>query len=260
VKTLLKILGGLLLLIVALVATVVLSLRASPPAQTYALKPAPPADPAVRPVLVFGASGASGVEIVRLLRAAGRPVTAAVRPSSDRGELEALGATFVVVDALDATATAGAVAGTRYEAVISTIGCLGCEPKPDFIANKNVIDAAAASGVRRLLLVTSIGVGDSAAAAPLVSRLALSPVLPLKGQAEDHLRASGLDYTIIRPGGLRPPTKAPTGQGYLSEDPTAFGFIHRADLARLVVGALDDPGTIGRTYSAADPSLATPWQ
>jgi uncharacterized protein YbjT (DUF2867 family) len=197
---------------------------------------------------------------VKLLRAAGQPVTAAVRPTSDRAELAALGATFVVVDALDAAAVTAAVSAAPYAAVISTIGCLNCEPKPDFVANRNIIDAARQHGVRRLLLITSIGVGDSAAGAPFVSQLMLKPILPLKGQAEDHLRASGLDYTIIRPGGLRPASTGASGQGYLTEDTRAFGFMHRADLARLVVAALHDPGTIGKTFSSADPTIKTPWQ
>ena len=74
--------------------------------------------------------------------------------------------------------------------------------------------------------------------------------MPLKTQAEEYLVASELDYTIIRPGGLKMDTAS--GYGYLSENREAFGFIDRADLARLIVGALDDDESIGKTYHAAD--------
>ena len=71
-------------------------------------------------------------------------------------------------------------------------------------------------------------------------------------QAEDHLRASGIACTIIRPGGL--PPGEPTGSGLLSEDKTALGWINRKDLATLIVGALDDDRTIGKTFAAIDPT------
>ena len=86
------------------------------------------------------------------------------------------------------------------------------------------------------------GAGPRAITAPLPSRLALSKIIPLKTQAEEHLKESGLNYTIIRPGGL--PYGEDTGRGLLSEDPETMGFINRGDLARLIVGVIDDPRTI----------------
>ena len=96
-------------------------------------------------------------------------------------------------------------------------------------------------------------------AAPLISRLALSKVLPQKTAAEEHLRATVPGYTIIRPGGL-PPGVVPTGRGILSEDVSTMGFIKRPDLARLVVGVLYDDRTIGKTLAAVDPGLGRPWE
>ena len=75
-------------------------------------------------------------------------------------------------------------------------------------------------------------------------------MLPLKTQAEDHLKSLALDYTIIRPGGLK--TAMPTGRAILSEDHTASGIITRIDLAGLIVASIDDPRTIGKTFSAID--------
>jgi uncharacterized protein YbjT (DUF2867 family) len=82
-------------------------------------------------------------------------------------------------------------------------------------------------------------------------------MLPLKTQAEDHLKSLGLDYTIIRPGGLK--TAPATGRGLLTEDRTASGIITRADLAQLIVAALDDPATIGKTLAAIDAEFKFPF-
>lgn len=259
-RTLLKVLLGVFVLLVVTVAGLALTLRATPPATVFDLKP--PSDSArdPRPVLVFGASGGTGRELVKLLRARGQPVVAAVRATSDRSRLEPLGVTFVVADAMHPDEVLAAAASADFQAVVTTVSCLRCDPPPDFVGNRNVIDAARARGIRRVILVSTIGAGDSHDAANLLTRIALARILPLKTQAESYLRASGLDYTIIRPGGLRPDDKAPTGLGRLTEDRHTLGFIHRADLARLIFAALDDDRTIGHTFAAVDPSVHKPWR
>ena len=167
------------------------------------------------------------------------------------------GTVIVEGDATDPASLAEAFEGQKIRAVVSTIGCLNCEPPPDYVGNRNIAEAAKAANVNRMLLVTTIGAGDSVDTPPFVSKAVLQKILPLKTQAEDHLKASGLDYTIIRPGGLM--SKPPTGNGFLSEDPKTFGFIFRADLAQLIVGCLDDANTIGKTFSAADLNRTLPW-
>jgi nucleoside-diphosphate-sugar epimerase len=261
-KTLLKIVfavvGVALLLVAGLALTLYLSLRASPPETYFELAGTPPAADAA-PVLIFGATRGTGLEVARYLQARGEPFVAFVRPTSDRRALDALNAAFVVGDATNMEDVMAAVSSQPFRAIVSTIGCLTCDPPPDFIGNRNIMDAAVASGVPRIILVTSIGVGDSTDALPLLSRIFLRKILPLKEQAEKHLRASGLDYTIIRPGGLRPADAPVTGQGYLTEDRSAFGFISRPDLAALIVGCLDDDRTIGKTFAAADRTVESPW-
>jgi uncharacterized protein YbjT (DUF2867 family) len=256
-KTIFKVLLGLVLVVVALVGYLLFDLRAKVPAATYALAPplAVSADP--RPVLIFGASGATGIELVRLLRARGDAVTAAVRASSDRTELESLGVEFVVADALDAAAVRAAVASDDFRAVVSSLYCANCQPSVDDVGNINVAEGARAAGVPRMLLISTIGAGDSYPSANLISRYILRDILPLKTAAEDHLRASGQPYTILRPGGLMP-GKA-TGRGYISEDRTAFGFLTRGDLARIIVAVLDDPATLNKVFAVADPGVPFPW-
>jgi len=209
------------------------------------------------PVLVFGGTRGTGLAIVKELRSRGESVTVAVRASSKTSALEELGVDLVVADALDFETVESAVRSKAFSAVISTLGTSPGDKarRPDFVGNRHVTDAAKGAGIRRMLLVTVIGAGDSAVAAPLPSRRILAEVTALKTQAENHLRESDLDYTIIRPGGLTDGESS--GRAFLAEDPETFSYIARTDLATLVVDALGDPTTIGKIYSAYDPTRKT---
>ena len=208
-------------------------------------------------VLLFGGSRNTGLEVAKILAGRGDRVTAFVRPSSDRSGLQPLGVEFVVGDALEADTVQAAFAAGDYTSVITTVGCFSCDPRPDYLGNRNIFDAAEAAGVQRMVFVTSIGSGDSEMAAPWLARVFLREILPLKTQAEDHLTASGLDYTIIRPGALR--SRPPTGKGYLSESRDTEGIINRSDLAGLIVEALDDNATVGKVLAAVDSEMSYPW-
>jgi len=259
-KTLLKICLGLVLVLVLVVAGMALSLRATIPDDTFELQPlaAIAADP--RPVLIFGATRNTGYEVAKILRGRGQPVTAAVRATSDRSLLEPLGVQFVIADAVEAERVREAVAADDFGAIVTTITCMKCQPPPDYIGNKNIIDAAQAAGIGRVVFVSTVGAGDSYDAANLLSQIVLRKVLPLKTQTEDYLKASGVDYIIIRPGGLRSNDTSPTGGAVLTENRSALGFIHRADVAELIVRALDDGRTRNKTFAALDPAIPGPWE
>lgn len=253
---LLKFIGGLLFALVLIVTSYVFIFSGSShePVNVHA---AATYTPAGGPVLVFGGTRGTGLEIVRQLRERGESVTVAVRATSNTSELQKLGVTTVIADALDATQVQAAVNSNQFAAVISTLGTTrgDQDKRPDYIGNRNVIDAAKTAGVSRFIFITVVGTGNSADAAPRLSRSFLKEVTELKGQAEDHLRASGLEYTIIRPGGLG--DVPATGTAVLADDPAAFSYIGRTDLATLAVQALGDPSTAGKTYNAYDPSRKT---
>ncbi len=257
--TALKWIGGVVVVLILILVGMVMSMGPNVPDSRAALETASAGQHDPRPVLIFGATRNTGLEFARLLRERGQPVVAAVRPTSDRSLLEPLNVGFVVADAMDEVAVAAAMDAADYAAVVTTIGCFNCDPAPDFLGNRNIIDAAAAAGHRRLILVTSIGAGNSYDSVNLLTKFALRGVLPLKTQAEDYLLESGLDYTIIRPGGLGRTEYDPSGQAILSEDESAFGFINRIDLAGLMVAVLDDDRSIGKIYAAIDPTLEKPW-
>ena len=250
-----RILATLLALVLALVGFVYFSLRADIPDDGLVLSA--PAAASQAPVLIFGATRNTGLEFARLLEARGERIIAFVRPSSDRSQLEGLNAEFLVGDAMDMDSVVAAVSSEPFRAVVSTVGCFSCEPPVDFVANRNIADAAEAAGVPRMLLVTTIGSGDSYDSVPLLSRFFLGGVLPLKTQAEDHLKSANMEHIIIRPGGLG--TDPATGTGMLSENPETFGFINRTDLAQLMVACLDGDACVGKTLAAVDKNKSTPW-
>jgi uncharacterized protein YbjT (DUF2867 family) len=232
------------------------------------------------PVLVVGATQNTGLEVVRALQRRGQPVVASVRTTSNTAALDALGVEKIVFDAMDERQVREAIAPGRYSAVVSTIGTAArdlperrglwrmlvegrakVDPaiRPDYVGNRNIMEAAKAAGVRRFVFVTVIGTGDSRDAVPPLARRGLGDIIPLKDQAEAHLRASGLEYTIIRPGGLGRSDLAATGTARLTADSGAFSYISRADLAALVADAVGDPSTIGHTYTAWDRSRLNVW-
>jgi uncharacterized protein YbjT (DUF2867 family) len=205
-------------------------------------------------ILLFGASQRTGLEVAKILVGRGEPVAAFVRPTSDTQALEALGVTLVIGDALDAEAVDAAFAAGSYRAAISSIGGSRKDARrPDFDTTKNIADAAQRHGVKRVLLVTMIGAGDSRGLLSEQALKFLGKAGELKTQAEDYLMGSGLDATVLRPGGML--SEPATGTAIMTEDHTVMGIIHRADLAALVVQCLDDDATIGKTFHTVDPEI-----
>ncbi|MCC6641718.1 MAG: SDR family oxidoreductase [Deltaproteobacteria bacterium] len=200
-------------------------------------------------VFVFGAARGAGRCVARLATAQGTRAGAMVRSEKARDELAEIGVAVVLGDALDAHACRRALEESGpWDAVISTMG--GGEAAVDRIGICNAIDAASASGVRRFVLTSSLGVGSSRpfASARLVE--AIGPTLLAKEDSEKHLVASGLAWTIVRPGMLL--STPATGGGVLDEDPSLHGSLTREDLAALLLACAGDPGTHGRIFGAVD--------
>ena len=204
-------------------------------------------------VLIVGASRGTGLEVARLLERRGEAVTAFVRPTTDMAGLLQLRVRLFRGDVLDPQSVQGALASGSFRAVIDTVGGKRGEPRPDYHGTRNLVDAARAAGVPRFILVTAIGAGDSrGAVGPKVLEF-LGAVLEEKTLGENYLMASGLDYTVLRPGGM---THDPaSGTAICTEDRRVMGVINRADLARLVVDCLDDPLSIGKVFHTVDPAI-----
>jgi nucleoside-diphosphate-sugar epimerase len=210
---------------------------------------------------VFVAGGSKGVgrAIIDKLVADGSEVVALVRSDDAVAELSAIeGVTAVKGDAFDYKCVEGTIDGC--DAAITTLGGAPADEKRvDYEGNNNVIEAAGILGCVRVILVTSIGCGNSKEATPPPVYETLEPVLKAKNKAENILIKyyTNMNWSIIRPGGLK--TEPMTGKAILTQDASkAIGSIHREDVADLVVKVLSAPNTERQIFSAVDPSLVSP--
>lgn len=187
------------------------------------------------PVFVAGGSRGVGLEIVKKLSALGTPVHALVRRDEAKEELSKLpGVKAMLGDAMDEAAVQSCMEGC-----IAAITTLGGKPEDgkqrvDYLGNSNVVEQAGILGVERIILVTSVGCGSTKNAVSQQVYQVLEDALIAKNKAERDLRTyTNLDWTIIRPGGLK--SEPSTGKAILTEDTMASGVINRADVADLVV-------------------------
>lgn len=252
-----RVLLTLLVLIVATMAFIYVSLRANIPSDHLAIAPALATPNNGAPILIFGATRNTGLELAKRLHARGERVFAFVRDSSNISELNTLNAELLIGDAMDPASIETALASQSFRGIVTTVGCFSCDPPVDFTANKNIVDAAKAAKVPYVMLISSIGAGDSLDSTPFITKFALKRILPLKTKAEQYLRMSGLQYTIIRPGGLSHGPE--TGTGILTEDSETLGFIDRSELSTLMLACLDHSDCMNKTLAAIDKNRRSPW-
>ncbi|MBD1832126.1 SDR family oxidoreductase [Cyanobacteria bacterium FACHB-472] len=205
-------------------------------------------------IFIGGASRGVGREIGNYLTGQNQKIKAMLRSDQSRADLEGMGIKVVMGDALNVASVEQAMLGEPIHAVISTIGGLPKDgERADYLGNKNLIDAAVKAGVKKFILVSSIGSGNSVVALPPQALETLKSVLIEKEKAEQYLIESGLIYTIVRPGGLK--SEPATGNGVLTEDPRVAGTIHRADVAQLVCRCLESDAANNKVLSALDRNM-----
>lgn len=212
-------------------------------------------DPDNASILVCGGGGVA-LEVTRKLKNWGSWVWMLQRTEERRKEIEGMMAIVSKGDALDVDSVAKAFDDMEeVDAVVSTIGGTTANPEADSQGNINIINAAIKKGVRKFILVTSIGTGDSKDATPEQVYEVLKPVLLEKEKAENLLMESAdkMTFVIIRPGGLK--TEEKTGNAVLTEDKTVCGAVTRADVAELVAKALFSDNCNNKVLSCVDPNM-----
>lgn len=195
-------------------------------------------------VIVFGGHGRIALLLASLLAARGDEVTGVIRNPEHAADVEAAGASPLVADVerMDVDALADIIRG--HDAVVWSAGAGGGDPARTYAVDRDAaqrsMDAAEQAGVERYVMVSWIG---STAQHGVPEGDSFFPYADAKWAADEHLRASGLAGTILGPGSLT--FDDPTGR--IRIDPEGKGAVSRADVAAVIVAALADPGTIGRT-------------
>jgi uncharacterized protein YbjT (DUF2867 family) len=195
-------------------------------------------------VAIAGAHGKIGMLLGKLLVEQGHSVLGLIRNPDQEGDLHAIGVEPVLCDLEGDDDVAAAVSGV--DAVVFAAGAgpgSSAERKRtmDFGGAVKLIDAAKAEGIRRYVIVSSIGAGE----APAEGGEVFGEYLRAKAEADQALQASGLDYTVVRPGPLT--DESPTGKVTVGER-LERGEIPRADVAAFIAAALTAPSAIGKTF------------
>ncbi|MEW1754041.1 NAD(P)H-binding protein [Streptomyces angustmyceticus] len=198
-------------------------------------------------IVIAGGHGQIALRLERLLAGRGDEVAGIVRRPEQAGDLLAAGAEPVVCDLESASVEDVARHMEGADAAVFAAGAgpgSGIERKEtvDRGATRLFADAAEAAGVRRFLVISSMGTDREP---PEGTDPVFAAYLRAKAAADADIRSrAGLDWTILRPGRL---TDDPgTGRVTLA-DATGRSAVPRDDVAATLMALLDEPATIGRT-------------
>jgi uncharacterized protein YbjT (DUF2867 family) len=213
-------------------------------------------------VIVFGATGGTGRAVTHALLMQGQTVTAFARTPSVLSD--AAGLRIVAGDAMNAADVENAVPG--HDAVVISLGnsqdpfalMLGarrttpaniCE-----VGTSNVLAASQSNGIRRLVVVSAFGIGDTRSRASFMNKLFFRFVLREhmadKERQEAAVKLSALDWTLVHPVALV--DKPILGRWTASVDgETGGAMIARADLAAFIVKELASPEHLRMTVTVS---------
>lgn len=209
----------------------------------------------MKPWLIFGGGHGVGAHLLTLANQHTdsalnpRPVTLLIRNTQQAEALRRQGFSVVCGDACDPASVLEAcrLAGPEA-AIISTLGSRSA----DYQGNRIIVDTAEQLGLKRMLLVTSIGCGESWPTLSPAARAAFGQAVREKSLAESWLQTSNLIYTIVRPGGLL--DDPATGRAIRLQT-EAHGLVTRADVAVHLSQMIEDPATYCQIFAIVEPGL-----
>ncbi|MCU0238998.1 MAG: SDR family oxidoreductase [Pyrinomonadaceae bacterium] len=192
-------------------------------------------------IAIFGSTGKSGKELVKQGLELGYEVTAFARTPEKLDEFKSENLKIVQGDVFNYEDVERAIIGQN--AVLSALGNPTLKPNTTTSeGTRNIVKAMQTKNVRRFICETSLGVGDSREQAGFFFSKIIIPTL-LKNAIADKeiqeqiIRDSDLDWTIVRPGGLKDSPK--TSKYRAGLDKNISGNIARADLAEFMLKQLN---------------------
>lgn len=195
-------------------------------------------------ILIIGGHGKVALQLAPLLDARGDEPTAVIRNPAHADDVRAAGGAPVVFDVEHESREALAELIAGHDAVVWSAGAGGGDAARtravDFEAATRSMDAAADAGVNRYVMVSYFTASLEHGIDPEDSFYAYAEA---KAQADEHLRASSLDWTVLGPSRL---TDAPA-TGRIDATTAESGEVSRANVAAVIAQALIEPATIRRT-------------
>lgn len=202
-------------------------------------------------IVVIGAHGRTGKLIVDQLIKNGDRVVATIRNPKHMASLVKAGAETVILDLEKSTPRDFAISFTGADAIVFAAG--SAEGESSAIDRKGVtrtVNAAEKAGVKRYVAISSIG-GSTPAPKEWSAMPGMKEYFAAKKAANNKVRSSALDWTIIEPGELtqgKPTGKVTLTTGALTDDQVSKLKIPRADVAAVAVASLKDKKSVGKTY------------
>lgn len=195
-------------------------------------------------VAIAGGHGKIALILGRLLAERGDTVRGLIRNPDQEADLRAAGVDPVLCDLEGDGDVGAAIRGADAVVFAAGAGPGSGDARKETMDKGGavkLIEAAKAEGISRYLIVSSMGADK----APEDGAEGFGAYLRAKFEADEALRASGLDYTVVRPGGLT--DDEGTGLVRIAAS-TGRGQIPRADVAAVLLACLDEPGTIGKSF------------
>ncbi|MEC9375573.1 MAG: SDR family oxidoreductase [Pseudomonadota bacterium] len=205
-------------------------------------------------VVVAGATGGTGRAVVKNLLAQGYQVRAFVRDEAKAKVVLGANISYALGDVRDLDTIYPALDGADF--IISAIGSSRSDPTNnpeavDFKGIKNLADASSASEIKQFVLVSSSGATQE----DHFLNKNFDNILKWKLKGENALRASGVAYTIVRPGGL---INSPAREFSVifEQGDTGVGRISREDVALICIASLQLSSSRGKTFEAFNTEIA----
>ncbi len=195
-------------------------------------------------VLIIGGHGKVALRLAPILTSRGDAVTSIIRNPEHTDDVSRTGATARVADvsSLDEESLVDLFRG--HDAIVWSAGAGGGDPERTYAVDRDAairsMSAAAAAGVSRYVMVSYIGSRRDHGVAQDDPFFAYAEA---KSIADEHLRGTDLEWTILAPGPLT--LEEPTG--LISVTDPGDGRVTRADVAAVAAATLADPSTIRRT-------------
>ena len=203
-------------------------------------------------IAIWGAASGLGAAMVDYYHQKGINVIAIARNPDKNTKIAEYQLTAISCDATNSNQVENAVSQLPRDVInISTMGSFRADIPVDYIGHRNLINALEKYSHSRLLLVTSLGCGDSWKYLSERAKQGFGSAVREKSLAEAWLKSSSLNFTILRPGGLL--DGAMTNNGELSQEVEVHGVITRAEVARLTHKLLES-SSVGEIYQCVDPT------